>query len=65
MRVSKIFIGCIIGLGVGSVKAQSDLQLGARPQGMGGAYVALANDANKRAITTEASPFTQGLSPNG
>ncbi|MBI1803172.1 MAG: hypothetical protein HY033_07490 [Ignavibacteriae bacterium] len=26
--------------------AQADLQLGARPQGLGGAYVAVANDAN-------------------
>jgi len=33
-------------LGVSVTSAQTDLQLGARPQGMGGAYVALAYDAD-------------------
>ncbi|MFO7889258.1 MAG: PorV/PorQ family protein [bacterium] len=33
-------------LGVSVTSAQTDLQIGARPQGMGGAYVALAYDAD-------------------
>jgi hypothetical protein len=43
-NLSLIIFGLIIGAAQSS--AQVDLQLGARPQGMGGAYVALADDAN-------------------
>jgi hypothetical protein len=41
-----IFILTLTCLAAGTAVAQVDLQLGTRPQGMGGAFVAVANDAN-------------------
>lgn len=47
MKKTIIFLFMImLLLGITRSSAQVDLQLGARPQGMGGVFVAIANDAN-------------------
>lgn len=46
MKAHTIFLMVLVACVAGTAIGQVDLQLGTRPQGMGGAFVAVSNDAN-------------------